>query len=83
MAYTTRQVADMLKISKPTLLRWIRERFISDVMKDGRGWRVWTDEDVEMVRFFIGNYRRVKEDSGLTKLHKIREYEEFNRRSKY
>ncbi len=83
MAYTTRQVSDMLKISKPTLLRWIREGFISDVMKDGRGWRVWTDEDVEMVRSFMGNYRRFKEDSNSLKLHKIRDYEKFSRRSKY
>ncbi len=83
MAYTTRQTADMLKISKPTLLRWIREGFISDVMKDGRGWRVWTDEDVEMVRFFMGNYRRFKEDSDSLKLHKIRDYEKFDRQSKY
>ncbi len=83
MEYTTRQTADMLKISKPTLLRWIREGFISDVMKDGRGWRVWTDEDVEMVRFFMGNYRRFKEDPDSLKLHKMRDYEKFDRQSKY
>lgn len=82
MAHTTQKVADMLKISKPTLLRWIREGFISDVAKDGRGWRVWTDEDVEMVRLFMENYRQYKEDSDSMKLHKIREYEKFYRRRK-
>ena len=82
MAHTTQQVADMLKISKPTLLRWIRERYISDVVKDGRGWHVWTDEDVEMVRLFMENYRQFKEDSDSLKLHKIRELEKFYRRRK-
>lgn len=82
MAHTTREVSDMLKISKPTLLRWIREGLISEVMKDGRGWRVWTDEDVERVRFFMGNYRRSMEDPDSLKLHKIRDYAEFYRRRK-
>jgi len=83
MAHTTQKVADMLKISKPTLLRWIREGIISDVMKDGRGWRVWTDEDVEKIKIFMENYRQFKEDSDSSKLNKIRDYEKFHRRSKY
>jgi len=72
----------MLKISKPTLLRWIREGFISDVVKDGRGWRVWRDEDVELVRLFMENYRQFKEDFDSLKEQKIREYEKFHRRRK-
>ena len=82
MAHTTQQVADKLKISKPTLLRWIREGYISDVVKDGRGWRVWTDEDIEMIRLFMENYRQFKEDLDSMKLHKIRELEKFHRRRK-
>jgi excisionase family DNA binding protein len=83
MAYTTRQVADILKISKPTLLRWIREGIIPDAVKDGRGWRVWTDEDVEKVKLFMENYRQFKEDSDSSKMQKIRDYENFHKRSKY
>jgi len=82
MVHTTQKVADMLKISKPTLLRWIREGFISDVVKDGRGWRVWRDEDVELVRLFMENYRQFKEDFDSLKEQKIREYEKFHRRRK-
>ena len=45
--YSTKQVADMLSIDKSTLLRWIRQGKIGDVVhRDGRNWRVWLQEDV-------------------------------------
>ncbi len=49
--YTTKQVADLLNIDKSTLLRWIRQGKIPDVIhRDGRNWRVWLQEDVNRVK---------------------------------
>jgi excisionase family DNA binding protein len=49
--YTTKQVADLLNIDKSTLLRWIRQQKIEDVLhRDGRGWRVWLSGDVARVK---------------------------------
>ena len=51
--YTTKQVADMLSIDKSTLLRWIRQEKIPDVIhRDGRNWRVWLQEDVDRVKLY-------------------------------
>jgi excisionase family DNA binding protein len=51
--YNTKQVADMLSIDKSTLLRWIRQGKIPDVIhRDGRNWRVWLPEDIERVRLY-------------------------------
>jgi excisionase family DNA binding protein len=51
--YTTKQVADMLSIDKSTLLRWIRQEKIPDVVhRDGRNWRVWLQEDVDRVKLY-------------------------------
>ena len=83
MPYTTKEVADRLKISKPTLLRWIREGFIQDVVKDGRHWRVWTDGDLESVRRFIEAYQQGKVDKDKVRAQKVRAYEEFSKRRKY
>ena len=49
--YSTKQVADLLNIDKSTLLRWIRQGKINDVIhRDGRNWRVWLAEDVAKVK---------------------------------
>lgn len=49
--YSTKQVADLLKIDKSTLLRWIRQGKIKDVThRDGRNWRVWLIEDVRAAK---------------------------------
>ncbi|MFA6448482.1 MAG: helix-turn-helix domain-containing protein [bacterium] len=51
--YTTKQVADLLNIDKSTLLRWIRQNKIPDVVhRDGRNWRVWLPEDVDRVKLY-------------------------------
>jgi excisionase family DNA binding protein len=51
--FNTKQVADMLGIDKSTLLRWIRQGKIPDVIhRDGRNWRVWLPEDIERVRLY-------------------------------
>jgi excisionase family DNA binding protein len=83
MSYTTKEVADALKVSKPTLLRWIREGFIPDVNKDGRSWRTWTEEDVEKVRKFMEMYHHSTSDKDVLRKQKIRAYAQFGKRNKY
>jgi len=56
--YTTKQVADTAGIDKSTLLRWIRQGKVSDSRhRDGRGWRMWTQEEVEEIIIFNENQR--------------------------
>lgn len=51
--YTTKQVADLIGVDKSTLLRWIKQEKIPDVkLRDGRNWRVWLPEDVEIVKVY-------------------------------
>lgn len=48
--FTTAEAAQMLSISKTTLLRWFKDQKIRDVARDRRGWRVFTTGDIEKIR---------------------------------
>lgn len=50
MTYSTAEVAEMVGVSKNTLLRWIAEERLRDVARDWRNWREWRDEDVARAR---------------------------------
>ena len=54
--YATSDVADRIGVSRNTLLRWIAGGLLADVERDWRGWRVWSDEDVERARAFKEAY---------------------------
>ena len=54
--YGTVQAAKQIGVSKNTLLRWIGEALIADVGRDWRGWRVWSDADIERARAFRQAY---------------------------
>ncbi len=54
--YTTVEVAKRLSISKSTLLRWIHEDLISDVGRDWRGWRMWSEKDINKAKTFKEAY---------------------------
>ena len=53
-SYNTAEAASRLGVSRPTLLRWFREDRISAVTRDWRGWRLFTDEDLERIRRELG-----------------------------
>jgi DNA-binding transcriptional MerR regulator len=53
----TAAAAQEFGVSKPTLLRWIREGKTADVGRDRHNWRVFTAADI----------RRIKKDMGITK----------------
>ncbi|HDY64641.1 MAG TPA: hypothetical protein ENH84_00205 [Phycisphaerae bacterium] len=44
---STSQVARAVGASKNTLLRWIADGLIPDVQRDWRGWRVWSQRDID------------------------------------
>lgn len=48
--YSTAEAAKRVGISKPTLLRWIRDKKIADVRRDRNEWRVFTEADVQRIR---------------------------------
>ncbi len=54
--YTTVEVAKRLNICKSTLLRWIHEDLISDVGRDWRGWRMWSEKDINKAKTFMKAY---------------------------
>ncbi len=46
----TAEAAKRAGISKATLLRWLKEGKIPEVARDVRGWRIFTEEEVERIR---------------------------------
>ena len=46
----TAEAAKQAGISKATLLRWLKEGKVPEVARDVRGWRVFTEEEVEKIR---------------------------------
>lgn len=48
--FTTDEAAKKLGVSKSTLLRWIREKRVSDVRRDRNQWRVFEVADIERIR---------------------------------
>jgi excisionase family DNA binding protein len=48
--YSTDAAATELGISKSTLLRWIREKRISDVRRDRNNWRVFSERDIRLIK---------------------------------
>ncbi len=46
----TAEAAKIAGISKATLLRWLKEGKIPETARDIRGWRVFTEEEVEHIR---------------------------------
>ena len=49
--YRTNEALKIIGISKATWFRWLKEKKVEDVVhKDIRGWRLFTDEEVERIR---------------------------------
>ncbi len=46
----TAEAAKKAGISKATLLRWLKDGKIPEVARDVRGWRVFTEKEVENIR---------------------------------
>ena len=49
--YRTNEVCRIVGISRNTFFRWLREGSFADVeIVDRRGWRLFTDEDLERLK---------------------------------
>jgi predicted site-specific integrase-resolvase len=46
----TAEAAKQAGISKATLLRWLKDGKVPEVARDVRGWRVFTEKEVERIR---------------------------------
>jgi DNA (cytosine-5)-methyltransferase 1 len=50
--YSHREAAKLLNISYHTLLRWIVDGKVADVMRERNGYRVFTDADIQRIKSF-------------------------------
>jgi predicted site-specific integrase-resolvase len=51
--YRTNEALQKIGISKATWFRWLKEGKVEDVRhKDVRGWRLYTEEDIERIRTY-------------------------------
>ena len=51
--YRTNEALQMIGISKATWFRWLKHKKVEDVRhKDVRGWRLYTEEDIERIRTY-------------------------------
>lgn len=62
-SYTTSEAATRLGVSRPTLLRWFRDDRISPVGRDWRGWRSFTEADIERIQRELGQTDKATEVS--------------------
>jgi len=56
--YRTSEVCRLVGISRATLLRWISDGIIKDAKKrDRRGWRLFTESDIKMIKKEVNHVR--------------------------
>jgi DNA-binding transcriptional MerR regulator len=57
--YQTAEACRIAGISKNTILRWIREGMFADVeLRDRRGWRLFSDDDLDRLRAEVSKIYR-------------------------
>lgn len=64
--YKTNEICNLFDISKATLFRWEDEGLISDVRRDWRNWRLYSDRNIREIKKIIS------ERSGKREFPKIR-----------
>lgn len=57
----TAEAAGKVGISKPTLIRWFAQGKIEEVDRDVRGWRVYSDADIDRIRSYANKIEGPKE----------------------
>ncbi|MCP4725795.1 MAG: MerR family transcriptional regulator [bacterium] len=56
--YSTNEVCTELDVTKNTLFKWEKEGKIKKVEKDWRGWRLFSDENVDEIRNIIQSKKK-------------------------
>jgi hypothetical protein len=59
-AMITAQAANYLGVKVQTLLGWIRRKKVREPQRDGHGFFVWTEKDLEVARQAMKTDRRRK-----------------------
>ena len=52
--YTTSEVCEEAGISRPTLFRWLRQGMFEQMRKNRRGWRIFTEEELDTIKAETG-----------------------------
>jgi len=47
--YRTSEVCKKIGISRATLLRWLKEGILEKPLRDRRGWRMFTEDDLNAI----------------------------------
>lgn len=55
--YTVKEVAEIVGVSRDTILRWERVGLIKKAKRDFRNWRVYTQDDVDEVLAMVNSFR--------------------------
>jgi DNA-binding transcriptional MerR regulator len=58
--YKTREICELFDISKVTLFRWEKEKKISNVSRDWRGWRVYSEAHVKEIQQIIAGQKKIE-----------------------
>ncbi len=48
--YTTSEICGQAGISRPTLFRWLRLGMFEEIRKNSRGWRVFTEDELNRIK---------------------------------
>ncbi len=51
--YNTREICDRFDISRATLFRWEDEGLITNVGRDWRNWRLYSDKNIREIEVII------------------------------
>lgn len=52
--YTTVEICEKTNISRATLSRWLRQGVLKELRKDRRGWRLFTEGDLNKLKAETG-----------------------------
>jgi hypothetical protein len=63
--YETTEVCEKVGISRPTLFRWLKRGLLIKLHRDRRGWRLFTEEDLNKIQ---AEARRIEIDHVLVSL---------------
>jgi len=55
--YTATEVCREVVISRPTLFRWLKRGVLTRLHKDRRGWRMFTEDDLEKIQLEAGRIK--------------------------
>ncbi|MHA2643030.1 MAG: MerR family DNA-binding transcriptional regulator [bacterium JZ-2024 1] len=58
VTFTTKEVAELIGLSKKTLLNWLKRGYIPEPLRNERNYREWTEHDVRHLLRFVNNYHK-------------------------